>query len=297
MKFYLPDFWHHFELNSNFIMVLEKNPEWFYDNIEIGGVYGSFPEAIWNGGRTLYKNLIHGNINPTIKYFNDKGIPLKFTFTNSQIKEEHLSDVYCNELMMLANNGFNQVVLNSGILKKYIKTKYPDYKIIASTTINYNQESQESDNWDDYYLITADYNKNNTEEMFQYKEKGRYEILLNSYCGDNCKFSKQHYKQISIDNLDQVDDRYLEHARTQPNYKALCRSVHSGFFDLFENRNFVTVEDLYGKYHNSGFKHFKIEGRTQSMYDVLESYLYYMVKPEFKDTARLHILKQIAGRN
>ena len=35
---------------------------------------------------------------------------------------------------------------------------------------------------------------------------------------------------------------------------------------------------------------FKIEGRTMHLANVLESYLYYMVKPEYKDELRLKIL-------
>ena len=46
-----------------------------------------------------------------------------------------------------------------------------------------------------------------------------------------------------------------------------------------------------GKYKDAGYQHFKIEGRTNSVYDVLESYLYYMVKPEYIDKVRLKALK------
>ena len=37
----------------------------------------------------------------------------------------------------------------------------------------------------------------------------------------------------------------------------------------------------------------QIEGRTNSTYDVLESYLYYMVKPENIDRIRLKALKAL----
>jgi hypothetical protein len=35
-----------------------------------------------------------------------------------------------------------------------------------------------------------------------------------------------------------------------------------------------------------GFCHFKIEGRTDNIVDVIESYLYYMIKPEWQNFVR-----------
>ena len=58
-------------------------------------------------------------------------------------------------------------------------------------------------------------------------------------------------------------------------------------------KSFIKREDLYGKYKDAGYRHFKIEGRTNSTYDVLESYLYYMVKPENIDRVRLKALKAL----
>ena len=39
-----------------------------------------------------------------------------------------------------------------------------------------------------------------------------------------------------------------------------------------------------------GFNNFKIEGRTLMAPNVVESYIYYMVKPEFRDIVRLELL-------
>jgi hypothetical protein len=52
----------------------------------------------------------------------------------------------------------------------------------------------------------------------------------------------------------------------------------------------VTVEDLYGKYVPAGFKEFKIEGRKLSPYEVIEFYIYYLVKPEFRDKVRVDLM-------
>ena len=42
-----------------------------------------------------------------------------------------------------------------------------------------------------------------------------------------------------------------------------------------------------------GFEQFKIEGRTANTLNVLETYMYYMVKPECRDEARFTILRSL----
>ena len=48
-------------------------------------------------------------------------------------------------------------------------------------------------------------------------------------------------------------------------------------------------ETLLEKYVPMGFRHFKIEGRTLHPLNVIESYVYYMTKPEYKDLVRLKL--------
>ena len=44
---------------------------------------------------------------------------------------------------------------------------------------------------------------------------------------------------------------------------------------------------------SGGIQHFKIEGRTMKMPDILESYIYYMILPEYRDKIRLQALRQL----
>ena len=52
-RFHLPDFWGHYGVNVVFMTMLENCPEYFREGVEIASVYGSFPQAVWNGGRNL----------------------------------------------------------------------------------------------------------------------------------------------------------------------------------------------------------------------------------------------------
>lgn len=45
-----------------------------------------------------------------------------------------------------------------------------------------------------------------------------------------------------------------------------------------------------------GYENFKIEGRLMHPADILESYMYYMVKPEYRDMLRLKMFKHLLER-
>ena len=45
-----------------------------------------------------------------------------------------------------------------------------------------------------------------------------------------------------------------------------------------------------------GFENFKIEGRSTPDINVLENYIYYMAKPEWKDTVRLELLLSLTKK-
>lgn len=58
-----------------------------------------------------------------------------------------------------------------------------------------------------------------------------------------------------------------------------------------ENRkSFVTSKEIIERFYIMGIRNFKIEGRTNNVYDVLESYIYYLVRNECKDKIRLEVL-------
>ena len=59
----------------------------------------------------------------------------------------------------------------------------------------------------------------------------------------------------------------------------------------------LDIEDILNKYVTMGFNQFKIEGRTATMFNLVEFYLYYMIKPEYKDKARLALLNNLVNNN
>ena len=282
IKFYLPDFYYQYKLNKKLVELLHEHPEYFYDNIQISAVYGSFPSAIWNGGRLMTGTTTNDNIKNTIAGFNNIGIPVRFTFTNCLIEKEHVYDTYCNMIMDYANNGMNEVLVNSPILEEYLRNKYPNFKYILSTTRCERDINKINDACENYDLVVPDYRDNiDFDYLNKLKHKDKIELLINAYCDPDCKIRSKHYEQLSKDQI------------TFAPYSTFtsCDVMGRAFMEAQKLPTVMKVEDLYGKYTELGFSNFKIEGRTLHSYEIIESYIYYLVKTEYKDIVRHDLVR------
>ena len=299
MKFHIPDFYKHWELNLNLIDMIKEHPEYFYDGVEIASCYGCFAPALWNGGRALAGYTSREQITKTIKWFNERNVPLRYTFTNPTITEKDLKEPFCNRICKEAENGFNEVICNVPVLEQYVRNTYPRYPLVSSTC----KQIEDMDGLiaeleKDYKLVVLDYNWNNDfERLAQIPEKYREkcEILINPYCIPNCPRRGEHYKVLGEAQRDSAK-MSLPSLGNRPNVNPLhkafefkCNNTMLNFYQITEYSTFVSRENI-KKYQELGFCHFKIEGRVLAKENVLESYMYYMVKPEYRDIVRLTLL-------
>ncbi len=293
MKFHIPDFWKHWELNLNLIDKIKEHPEYFHDELEIASCFGCFSPALWNGGRTLAGYTSKEQITNTIKWFNERNVPIRFTFTNPTIEEKELADPFCNRLCKEAENGFNEIICNSPILEAHVRKKYPKYPLISSTC----KEIRDMDGLiaelqKDYKLVVLDYNWNNDfERLAQIPEeyRSRCEILINPYCMPNCPRRGEHYRVLG--ECQRKANLTVNHRGENPLAEATefnCPNTKFNFYQIHKYSTFVPQENL-AKYMELGFNNFKIEGRVLNRANVLESYVYYMVKPEYRDIVRLEL--------
>ncbi len=291
MRFFIPDFSKHWELNLNLIDMIREHPEYFHEGVEIGACFGAFPPALWNGGRALFGYSSREQISNTLRLFNERGVPLRYTFTNPTITEKDLKDPFCNRICKESNNGFNEIICNSPVLEEYIRKTYPEYPLISSTC----KEIRDIDGViaeleKDYKLVVLDYNWNNRFDMLaQIPEeyRSRCEILVNPWCVPNCQKRGAHYQYLG---------ECQRQASTNPRGQGIdkfapkhCLNTYRNFYDIQKYCTFVPFENL-EKYMELGYNNFKIEGRTLLMAAVAESYIYYMVKPEYKDYVRMELM-------
>lgn len=301
INYHLPSFTEHYSLNLLIFDYMQEHPEYFRDGIKIASVFGNFPGALWNGGRTVPAIANPQFSKRVMEEYNKRGIPLRFTFTNPHITEKHLNDPVCNDILKMADNGLNQVIVMSPILEQYIRENYPNYKITSSTCKQIRDMDGVNAELDkDYCLVVLDYNWNNKfDELEKIKDKGRCEILINACCQPNCQRRGEHYSTIG---KLQIERCIAARSTLQINRDNIieedfpCKYMANSIYDITDYSTYVSPEDIENKYVPMGFKHFKIEGRTTTDIPILETYVHYFVKPEFERKTRLALLKKLTDK-
>ena len=301
VRFHLPDFSGNFKLNLMFAEMLKHRPDLFREGVEIASFYGVFPPSIWNGGRTQGGMVDKNFIRAVIKAVNDRGIPLRFTFTNPVLEKKHLSDPFCNMVMAMANNGLNEAIVVSPLLEDYIRNNYPKYKLTSSTCKRITDPKVlEEELGRDYHIVVVDYDFNNNWEVLEkLPRKKDCELLVNACCEPNCPRRSAHYRCIGVqqiaynEHIKKYKNLPFDAAKYDPENFRNCPYSQRGIFDIRGLRTHITPDDIWNKYVPMGFEQFKIEGRTASPLNVLETYMYYMAKPECRDEARFTLLKTL----
>lgn len=283
INFYLPDFYVNFRLIVAIDNLMRKSSEYFFDNIRIGAVYGCFPGSIWNGGRVILGSCTKNEMEQVISELNARDIAVRYTFTNPLLETHHLLDTFCNLCLELGDNGKNEVLVNSTVLEDFIRKTYTSYGVLSSTTKCLNDmNSIQQELEKDYKLVVLDSAMNNTEELFDLPHKDKIELIVNHYCQDNCPMRKQHYDTVGRSQLEFSEMVFQA-----------CENIGRDFYEIMKNRSFIATEDIFGRYHDAGFVHFKLDGRGFNKYKVLESFVYYLVKPEYRDKVRMTLLKEV----
>lgn len=119
--YHLPGLFEFYELYRVFLPLYREHRDWFYDWCEIGSIYGAPADCIWGGGRAGF-----GENDPkeVLALMQEYGISARLTFSNSLLKEKHLSDRKCNALCALLEENKdvqNGVIVHSDLLLEYLK--------------------------------------------------------------------------------------------------------------------------------------------------------------------------------
>lgn len=284
INFYLPgldlDYINFFTYFAKYTV---QHKSWFMENSRIASFYGTFKNTIWAGGRlSLGMATSPIDMERTIYKINDAGIAARYTFTNNFIEEKHLNDTLCNLAMEMANNGKNEVLVNSPVLENYLRKEYPKFKFIQSITACQNEIEKINVATEKYDLVVLDFHENkNLGFLEKIKNKDKIEILIDGLCPNSCNRSKDHYSNISRINCYQGN---ANHEYSCLINKESSKNFYEGLRQRKENN--LTFEEVYKDYYDMGFRHFKLVGRNEFNFYVLESLVYYLVKPEFRDEVR-----------
>ena len=297
VKFHLPGLRYNFPLNMFWLSLMEQHPEYFREGVEIASFFGSFPLALWNGGRLTGNDQCDAAfVKNVVKTINSKGIPIRYTFTNPLLTEEDLDDPFCNFCMEVADNGMNEVLVFSEVLEKYLREKYPSYHFNSTTCKEIRDvESLNEEMKKDYKYVVLDYNLNNKWDLLEKIEhKEKLEVLINACCVPDCKRRGDHYKNIAINQRITLENRKLPKDKQKPIKPWTCEYGDKNcIYTIQEYSTFVSPEMIWEKYVPMGINNFKIEGRTGNLFSLIETYSFYMLKPEYVGEARLLLLRNL----
>ena len=283
--YHLPGLFEFLDLYRAFLPLFRSHRAYFYDWCEIGSIYGAPADCLWGGGRAGF-----GEDRPeeAAALLREYGVSARLTFSNSLLREEHLSDAKCNALCALfEKNGSaeNGVILASELLLRYLRREYPGFYFVSSTTKvlrEFSQLEQELRR-EEFRFVVPDFRLNKAfDRLYALPEalKGKVEFLCNECCWFDCPDRKRCYETVSRRNLGEN----AEHVCVSPTAKRGYR-----FSDAMENPGFIGPEDIRTRYLPRGFSQFKLEGRSLGSAVVLEFLLYYLTKPEHQLKVREEI--------
>ncbi|MCR4830207.1 MAG: hypothetical protein K5883_02005 [Pseudobutyrivibrio sp.] len=283
--YHLPGLFEFYEFYKVLLPLFKNHSEYFYNWCEIGSIYGAPADCLWGGGRVGFGDEQAADI---IQLLSEYGISARLTFSNSLIREEHLTDKPCNRLCELFEKTGTQngIIIYSDLLMEYIKQNYPGYYFVSSTTkvLTDFKDLEAELNRDEFKYVVPDFRLNKSlEKLGQLStiQKDKVEFLCNECCSFGCTDRKVCYENVSRKSLgEDCEDHICESPQAKRGYR---------FSDAMKNPGFISIEDIQNKYIPSGFSNFKIEGRSLGSAVLLEFILYYMVKPEYQLIVREEI--------
>ena len=283
--FHLPGLFEFYDLYRAFLPLYRNHREWFYDWCDIASIYGSPSDCLWGGGRVGFGDAEAKDVFELMKEF---GISSRLTFSNSLLKEEHLSDIKCNELCRLFEKEpvKNGVIVYSDLLLDYLKRKFPGFYFVSSTTkvlTDFSDFKMELAR-NDFSFVVPDFRLNKKIEKLEALDEGlknKVEFLCNECCSPFCQERKICYENVSRKNLGlECSDHHCAAPDGDKGYR---------FSSAMKSPLFIGIDDIQNKYLKMGFSNFKIEGRGLGSAMVLEFLLYYLVRPKYQINVREEI--------
>ncbi|MBR6216402.1 MAG: hypothetical protein IKQ84_08330 [Spirochaetaceae bacterium] len=287
--YHLPGLFEFYELYSVFLPLFRKHREMFYSWCDIGSIYGVPADCVWGGGRAGFGEA---DAHDVLALLSEYGISARLTFSNSLLKEEHLSDRKCNNLCALFGQGAscaqtgasscagavqNGVIVHSDLLADYLAEKYPNLYLVSSTTkvLTNFEDFQAELNRNCFSYVVPDFRLNKAFDklkLLPQPQKDKVEFLCNECCDIGCTARKACYENVSRKNL----------GENVPDFACSSKDAAGGyrFSRAMKSPAFIGIDSIKSVYLPMGFSNFKLEGRGLGSAVVLEFLLYYMTEPE-----------------
>ena len=261
----------------------------------ITSLHGSY-SCKYNGGRTaLYFNF-KNNIKDKIKHFNDLGIGIKLTFSNSEIHKDTINEEemrwYLDILNEIKGIGNGIICINDDFAKE-VKKQYPDLELVASHVKMEAETRMGVTDTVDYYnskfdlydiVVFNTYRAFDDDFLSKINHPEKVEFIVNHTCTTNCPYAKYHH--LLIDKLQKQKIKFNNNInlfRTDPETIEIKKEIDKLLFECAKIKQENDYDKLIKQTLNRaeinhlnntfGINRFKIEGRDLSTSE-FNKYLY-----------------------
>lgn len=194
-----------------------------------------------------------------VKYCNKNGIQFNYVINATCMTNEEISKSGFKRIKdffeMLDGIGISWVTISLPSLMEIAKYTAPNLKIKASTVSQINSPHKAK-----YYeklgirriVLDEDiYRDFNTLKSIRKVYTGDLEIIVNSFCVNDCPFKMFHYNSFSHSHTNRDECSY---------FSSRCQHIHIGP-ENYMKLNWIRPEDIH-YYYDIGINYFKIQGRT-----------------------------------
>ena len=273
IRYSLPDFTVGLQYNLMFVQLMRACPQFFFEDITVGSLYGCFPSCIMNGGRTFVRDRYTSEqVKATYDAAEEAGLTLRLTFTNMLVGPEHFGDEYFNMILDEADGRDVEVIVYSDELLDYIKERH-SFNATLSTTRLLKTVEELNRMLSRYDMVVLDYNHNKDNDyLSRVAEPSKLEVMPNELCNPACPYRAKHYEHNSRNQLLNRVTPFRD-----------CRHEGLGFTTrTAQSPTLLGNDDVRKLNATYGIENFKIVGRGVTSELTLESYLYYLVRPEHR---------------
>lgn len=272
----LPLLFEKFHLAKGVVRLMNEHPYIFRDNIVIESFYGSNGGKLCGGRNSVQSKYSEKEV---ARFVESNGITPVVVMSNLLIDDDDIPDEYAVKITEAFEHKKMMFCVANRNVEDWLENVcyYNRGQFILSTTpcLDVQQTKDETDRYKKIVLSEKYINDWSTLQTFSERTRSKLEIVVNMSCPNGCEMRRKHYENIS--GLALGRDGFIEKF-------PCCNEKYGGYGQLHEILKLpgVVTLDKIGTYLNMGINHFKIEGRSNYDYVLIETMSYFLVKPEYQ---------------